>query len=104
MDLNVLGTVIQLLACPDCAEKGLKIFDMPNKKMGSASCLELHCLDCGWNHLFHTSAKSSSAYDINVLRLVYAMRSIRQGFAGAKIFCGFMNIPSVPTKNNFSKI
>ena len=103
MDLDVLGNVLRLFACPHCDEMGLKLYEIPKKKMGCASCLQLHCFTCGWIHEFYTSAKSSSAYNVNV-RLVYAMRSIGQGFAGAKRFCGLMNMPNVPTKNNFNKI
>ena len=54
-------------------------------------------------HDFYTSANSSTTYDVNI-RLVYAMRCIGQGYAGAKKFCGLMNIPGVPTKNNFHRI
>lgn len=32
------------------------------------------------------------------------MRSIGQSFAGAKRFCGLMDMPNVPAKNNFSKL
>ena len=32
------------------------------------------------------------------------MRCIGQGYAGARKCCGLMNIPGVPTKNNFDKI
>ena len=102
MDLGVLGNVFQLFACPDCCEKGLALYEIPNRKMGCASCLQLQCLTCGWIHDFYTSAKSSTGYNVNI-RLVYAMRCI-EGFAGAKKFCGLMTIPGVPTKNNFDKI
>ena len=32
------------------------------------------------------------------------MRSIGVGYSGAKLFCGVMNIPTLPTKNNYSKL
>ena len=103
MDLDVLGSVFQLFACPDCCEKGMNLYEIPKKKMGCASCLQLQCSTCGWIHDFYTSTNSSTTYDINI-RLVYAMRCIGQSYAGARKFCGLMNIPGVPTENNFDKI
>ena len=103
MDLDVLGNIFQRFACPDCCEKGFNLYEIPKTKMGCASCLQLQCLTCGWIHDFYVSANSSTTYNVNI-RLVYAMRCIEQDYARAREFCGFMNIPGVPTKNNFHKI
>ena len=44
MDLDVLGNVFQLFACPDCCEKGLNLYEIPKKKMGCAICFQLQSL------------------------------------------------------------
>ena len=77
MCLDLLGN---LYGCPDCDAMGLTLY---------ASCLQMHCLTCGWIYEFDISAQSGSAYDANV-HLIYAMRYIGQGFAGARRFCGLM--------------
>ena len=37
MDLDVLGNVFQLFASPDYCEKGLALYEIPNRKMGCIS-------------------------------------------------------------------
>jgi len=79
------------------------LYEIPKKKMGWASCVQIQCSTCGWIHDFYTSANSPAAYDVSI-RLVYAMKYTEQGYAGARKFCGLMNIPGVATKNNFHEI
>ena len=122
MDLNILSSVFNLLACPGCKNTSIELFDDLSKKNGCSNSLQLSCMTCSyflvkigqfqpffnlhschWSHQFSTSEKSKGTYEVN-RRFVYAMRSIGQGFTGAKKFCGIMNMPNLPTKNNYAKL
>ncbi|XP_028418587.1 uncharacterized protein LOC114544031 [Dendronephthya gigantea] len=63
--------------------------------MGCASYLYLRCSSCEWTNEFYTSKLTNNFYEVN-RRMVYAMRSIGCGRAGAKRFCGLMNMPPPP--------
>ena len=52
---------------------------------------------------FFISKQINGAFEVNK-RLVYGMGSIEIGHSAAKKFCAVMNIPTLPTKNNFSKL
>ena len=103
IDLSILSAVFNLLACPECQNTSIELFDDLSRKNGCASSLHLCCMTCYWSHQFSSSERSNGTYEVN-RRYVYAMRSIGQGFSGAKKFCCIMNIPSLPSKNNYAKI
>ena len=54
----------------------------------------------GWKFSFCTSRKQGKSYEVNRL-LVYGMRTIGKGYAGARKFCAIMNMPSPPTEKAF---
>ena len=103
IDLSILSSVFNLLACPDCQNTSIELFDDLSMKNGCASSLQVCCTTCQWSYQFCSSEKSKGTYEVN-RRYIYAMRSIGQGFSGAKKFCCIMNIPNLPTKNNYAKI
>ena len=103
MDLKMLSNVFSLLLCPDCSSSSLSFGEILKKKIGFASLFVLSCKDCAWSHEFHSSHVMKGGFEVNK-RVVYAMRSIGQGFSGAKKFCSIMNIANLPTKNNYSKL
>ena len=70
------------------------------KRKGCASNLRLLCEQCGWTHSFCTSKKQGKSFEIN-RRLVYGMRTLGKGYAGARKFCTVMNMPPPPTEKAF---
>ena len=103
IDLEVLCEAFQALACPECMNTSLCLSDNLAKKNGCANFLLISCSSCGWSHDFYTSKQSKGAFDVNK-RIVYGMRIIGNGFSGLKKFAAIMNMPSVHTKNNYSKV
>lgn len=95
VDLEILKDVIEALPCCNCKDFGLQLLEDNNKRMGCASCLYLMCTSCDFKKEFFTSKVSQNFYEVN-RRMVYSMRSIGCGRAGAKRFCGLMNMPSPP--------
>ena len=69
-------------------------------QMGCASTLHLFCEQCGWKHSFCTSKKQGKSFEVN-RRLVYGMRTLVKGYAGARKFCSVMNMPPPPTEKAF---
>eukprot|EP00795_Rhopilema_esculentum_P001535 gene1535-15984_t len=102
-DIGILSGVFDMLVCPDCMTQSLSLDDDLPRKNGCASRLMLVCKECEWSHIFFTSKQINGAFEVNK-RLVYGMRSIGIGYSGAKKFCAVLNIPTLPTKNNFSKL
>ena len=103
IDVSILSNVFEQLLCPGCSSASLTLTDNFEKKNGCASFLFIECISCHWNLKFCTSINIQGSYEINK-RFVYAMRSVGQGFSGAKKFCSVMNIPHLPSKNNYAKI
>ena len=103
MDMEVLSNVIKLLGCPECHSLSLKLKDDLSTKNGFANHLTLDCQECCWSYDFFTSKKVKGYYEVNK-RFAYAMRCNGKGYTGCKKFCAVMNIPTMPTKNNFSKL
>ena len=103
MDLKMLSSVFKMLPCPDCFSYSLSFGEILKKKSGFASLLVLSCKDCAWSHEFRSSDAMKGGFKVNK-RVVYAMRSIGQGFSGTKKFCSIMNIANLPTKNNYFKL
>lgn len=102
VDVEILADVLRLLCCQECGESNIQLTEVSFKRHGCASCLRLLCLDCGCNHCFYTSKKISRYYEVN-RRLVYGMRTIGQGEASARRFCGIMNMPPPPKPKAYSK-
>ena len=73
--------------------------DNLNRK-GCALTLRLLCEQCGWKHSFCTSKKQGKSFEVN-RRLVYGMRTLGKGYAGARKFCSVMNMPPPPTEKAF---
>ena len=93
VDMEILSVVFQQMVCKECGNSaGLVLEDNPRERKGSASHLRVRCEACGWVYTFYTSKKVQRSFDVNK-RLVYAMRSMGQGHASMKRFCGFMNMP-----------
>ena len=104
LDMDILFGIFRLLMCPECMSKeSLMLEDDLSKKNGCANHLKLVCLECHWFQDFYTSKQTKGTFEVN-RRVVYGMRSIGNGYAGAKKFCAVMNIPTLPTKNNYGKI
>ena len=103
IDINVLSKVFSMLPCPDCLSHSLVFGDILKKKIGFASFLLLSCKICAWSHEFCTSDVKEGGFEVNK-RVVYAMCNIGQGYSGAKKFCSVMNMPNLPTKNNYLKL
>ena len=95
MDVEILAAVFSLLCCQECGESNIQLTEVCFQRHGCASCLRLLCLRCEWRHCFYTSQKISRFFEVN-RRLVYGMRTIEQGEASAKRFCGIMNMPPPP--------
>lgn len=102
MDVEILADVLRLLCCQECGESNIQLTEVSFQRHGCASCLRLLCLCCGWNHCFYTSKKISKYYEVN-RRLVYGMRTIGQGEASARRFCGIMNMPPPPKPKAYSR-
>ena len=62
-------------------------------------------IDCDWCHIFCTSKKRSTNYDVN-RRIFYSMRRVGNGYAGMKRFLVLMNMnhPSPMTEKNYRKL
>ena len=102
VDMEILANVFSLICCQECGEQNIQLSEISFRRHGCASCLRLLCLSCGWNHCFYSSKKISRFYEVN-RRLVYGMRTIGQGEASAKRFCGIMNMPPPPKPKAYSK-
>ena len=66
----------------------------------AVSTLRLLCEHFGWKFSLCTSRKQGKSYEVNRL-LVYGMRTIGKGYAGARKFCAIMKMPSPPTEKAF---
>ena len=95
--MEVLSSVFEQLRCGDCGCFSLVLMEDSTKRKGCASTLRLLCEHCGWKFSFCTSRKQGKSYEVN-RRLVYGMRTIGKGYAGARKFCAIMNVPSPPTE------
>ena len=77
MDMVVLSSVFQVVACPNCSNTKLELSE--SKKNGLASQMDLKCSKCLWNHSFGNSKKTQRAHHIN-RRAFYAIH--RRGGGG----------------------
>ena len=104
MDLFILfGIFNEILKCPDCGDNMTCDVDM-KKKNGFSHSIVLRCCstECEWKYCFHTSKKQGPSYEVNV-RAVLAFREIGRGHNAMVTFTKLMNMPSPPTRPNFTK-
>lgn len=93
-------SVFSQLWCGKCNNFSLLFMENNSKFKGCALSLRLLCEHCGWNHSFYTSKKQGKSFEIN-WRLVYGMRTLGKGYAGARKFCSVRNMPPPPTERAF---
>ena len=94
-DMEILKDIFELLPCSNCQKCCLEFLEDNDNRMGCASYFNLRCSSCKWEKKLYTSKQNKNFYEVN-RRMVYAMRSIGCGHAGAKRFCGLMNMPPPP--------
>lgn len=73
------------------------------RKQRLCSTFSLSCSQCYFKHDFSSSKRVNNAYDVNK-RIVYAMRSVGQSYAGIETFCTMMNMPKCMRANNYDKL
>ena len=84
INLEILNTVFNALACPKCHQQKLILKDNVAKKRGLASFLFAFCSNCEYEKEFYTSSQQTDrSFDVNK-RIVYAMRACGQGYSGIK--------------------
>ena len=102
VDIDILGEVFEEMICKECFDKNLVFSELAFKRRGCASFFRLFCKSCGWELKFYTSKTTKQFFEVN-RRFVYSMRTIGQGQASAKRFCGIMNMPAPPLPNAFDR-
>ena len=115
IDMTILQGIINSLACPECFENTVVMYEEESKKKGLATCLLLSCSnsDCLYESRTYTSGtvqtkdqeeqRGSKYFEIN-LRSVYALRSCGVGHSGMVKFCCMMNMPPPMTANNYTNV
>ena len=98
--MEVLSSVFEQPRCGDCGSFSLVLMEDSTKWKGCASTLHLLCEHCGSKFSLCTSKKQGKSYEVN-WHLVYGMRTIGKGYAGARNFCAIMNMPSPQTEKAF---
>lgn len=73
------------------------VIENKSSRRGLAVSISATCKNCGQGASTMTSAKVPAGYEVN-LRLVYGMRCIGKGKAGAQTLCAVMNLPPPPAK------
>ena len=75
-----------------------------NKKNGFSHYIVLQCksTEYDWKYCFNTSKKQGHSHGVNV-RAVLAFREIGRGDTAMKTFSKVMNMPTPPTRKNFTK-
>ena len=105
MDLSTLFNVFDaILKCPECNSDMSSHVDM-NKKNGFSHYIVLQCksTECDWEYCFNTSKKQGHSHEVNV-RAVLAFREIGRGHTAMTTFSKVMNMPTPPTRKNFTQI
>ena len=102
--MEILSTMVSMLACPLCQSRTLKLHEQFDQKMGFASLLRIHCEEryCDFKEELYSSNSVKKTFDIN-RRIIYAMRNIGQGHASIKKFTALMNMPSPMTVKNYDQ-
>ena len=91
-----------MLCCPGCKKCSLNLHENFTKKKGFASLLFVKCLQCDFEREFYTSQSVDQKCDINQ-RIIYAMRSIGQGYSSLGKFTTLMDMPSPMTVKNYDR-
>lgn len=64
----------------------------------AVSYVLIYCDNCDAKTVFSNSKQlPSKAYEVNV-RMVYGLRSIGKGFAGGRMLCAMLDLPTPPQK------
>ena len=117
VDMEILGSVINCLAYPECfGSSSLQLHDINEKKKGLARLLEISCTTCPYKQEFYTSKQvkkhleedqkeegGGKHMEIN-LRAVYGMRSIGVGHASLGKMCCHLNMPEPMNSKNYDKL
>ena len=101
IDVDILGNVFKSMPCKECLKCQLELVEDDAKRMGSASCLSLHCSSSGHSEEFYTSKKVGYCFEVN-RRMIYGMRSIGCGLSGMKKFCSTMDMPQPVNPSAYS--
>lgn len=101
VDIDILSSVFSSLACCECLNTTLKLEERFHQ--GICSTCAVVCTDCRFERPFDTSKKVGRANENNV-RLVYDMRQLGKGHAGAKTFSKVMNMPAPPRHSAYDKL
>ena len=99
-----MEVLLGIVCCPSCHNRDLQL--RQQSKQGCAIKLVFVCYQCEWTKSFWTSSKcinTKRSFDINK-RIVYAMRSIGQGYNGMVRFFGLMNLQPPMARKNFNRI
>ena len=102
IDMEILSSIVNMLACPSCKSVNMKVSEIYSKKKGLASFLFFQCNSCSCFVESYTSRSVDNSFDINT-RAVYSMRACGQGYAGLEKFVSLMNLPKPMTSNNYEK-
>lgn len=112
IDMTVLRTLLNSVACPNCKTINLHIDEDHNKRRGLAIYMNVYCVECDFEYdccssLYSRSGvgsgKGQNPLEINQ-RAVYASRALGIGHAGLEKMCGFLNMPPPMTMSNYDKI
>ena len=103
MDVEILSDIFCELNCPSCNTNKLKLHERLNQKKGLASLLVLNCNECDYEREFYSSQLCRDKFfDVNT-RIVYAMRSIGQGYSSIEKFNALMNLPKPMAATSYEK-
>ena len=103
INVEILNSVFNAMKCPECDNVTLSLSEKLSKKKGCASYLSVQCSCCSYINEFYTSENRDKTSDVNK-RIVYAMRSCRQGYSGIETFTTLMDIPKPMTAKNYDKL
>ena len=103
IDAEILEDVFSMLVCPDCRQASLMLSE--EMRYGCATFMNLSCYCyCGWENTFYSSRKTyPQGFDVNK-RVVYAMWSCEEGYAGPEIFMTLINLPPPMVRKNYNKL
>lgn len=101
VDISIFSDVVSLLACSECLKTSLKLKEC--SKRGICFTRAVVCTDCGFELVFDTLRRVAHANENNVC-LVYAMRQLGKGRAGAETFSKVMNMPAHPRHSAYDNI
>ena len=103
MDVEILSDIFCELNCPSCNTNKLKLHERLNQKKGLASLLVLNCNECDYEREFYSSQLCRDKFFDVDTRIVYAMRSIGQGYSSIEKFNALMNLPKPMAATSYEK-